>query len=91
MGGVDGDRGREALGEINPQGSGFTICHTQMLASGAFEVRGPNQYSTAYGTSQADRPKTLRLRMSRVQPTGPAFVPRRWGALACVYLGTPAS
>ena len=27
----------------------------------------------------------------RVAPTGPAFAPRRWGALACAYLGTPAS
>ena len=26
---------------------------------------------------------------ARVVPTGPAFAPRRWGALACVYLGRP--
>jgi len=27
---------------------------------------------------------------ARVVPVGPAFAPRRWGALACAYLGQPA-
>ena len=31
----------------------------------------------------------VRLDLSRVVPTGPVFAPKRWGALACCYLGVP--
>ena len=91
VGGVDGDRGRRLYGEINPTQNRFSICNTEQEGTGVFNIKGPNSYKSAFSDSEATRPKTLTFDSGFVTPTGPAFAPRRWGALACCYLGTPAS
>lgn len=81
VGDVQGDQGREATG--NMYASNINTTST----TGVFEVntgllRRADGTSNLYGT---------KIRLSRVMPVGSAFAPRRWGALACAYLGTPTS
>ena len=45
--------------------------------------------SSNVGSSQVGT--ILQVDTSRVVPTAPVNRPRGWGALACVYLGAPAS
>lgn len=87
VGGVDGDRGRLIAGEYVARSDTGVIGDDASFRSGAFcqssALKGYQPYGqngTAYG---------LRIDSSRVVPTGPANAPRRWGALACCYLGTP--
>lgn len=58
-------------------------------ADGVFEV----EYTTPVGTSQGSgqHVATLIYKASRVVPTGAVNLPRSWGALACAYLGVPAT
>lgn len=91
VGDADGDRGRRLYGEINPTQTRFSICNTEQEGTGVFKIKGPNSYKSAFSDSEATRPKSLTFDSEFVTPTGPAFAPRRWGALACAYLGTPAS
>ena len=88
VGDAQGDQGREATGAILMKygsvlagGSGNSVLS---ISDGAqnLSVAGSNTQLTSY---------FLKLKLSNAMPVGPAFAPRRWGALACCYLGTPAS
>ena len=85
------DEIRNISGEINPTGTRYTIVNIDMVATGAFEILGPNQYRTSFGDSNdVDRPRTLRIDASRVVPTGPENVPPHVWQPVCLYLGRPA-
>lgn len=86
VGGVDGDRGREAAGTLGPFVGGQ---NSATYGYGVFTRSGQNgSYGIAGGGAVC---ANLSFSLARVQPTGPAFAPRRWGALACCWLGIPAS
>ena len=80
VGAVDGDRGRLLYGILGLEYG--------VQPSGAF-------FNTTAGPANQVGSRSSYVRVgfdsSRVTPIGPAFAPRRWGALACAYLGTPAS
>lgn len=85
VGDADGDRGRLLYGE-------FTV------ASVASTSKGPTGVISAVKQSSSTRSGTAGslwgdhiIDSTYTTPVGPAFVPRRWGALACAYLGQPAS
>ena len=94
VGDADGDRGREITGSaLNRSSAG----NFDLRFGTAGEYTGA-MYLTAVATgrllssSETSYPGgTLSFASSRVGPIGPAFAPRRWGALACCYLGTPSS
>lgn len=88
MGDVDGDRMRDAVGSLaratNAPGS-FGV------ATGVFHGSVTDtQYFNDTGL-----PSTIYSRMdfalSKMVPVGDKTASRRWGSLACVYLGRPAS
>lgn len=85
VGGVDGDRGRNAAGAVGA--IDMSTAGTGYPPTGPFY--GSKQRTGWQGGSYVFRETDFSL--ARVQPTGPAFAPRRWGALACCWLGTPAS
>ena len=86
-----GDQGRRAYGEYgcrkSPSGGAFENADAG-YATGVFGVGADAVsayvYNAASGTS-----RRLILDTGRTMPVGAAFAPRRWGALACAYLGTP--
>ena len=81
VGGVGGDVARRVIGWLWPTGTGAYaggVCYPR---------RGV--YGAGYGSHASD--EGTGIDTARVVPTGPANAPRRWGALACVYLGQPAS
>ena len=82
MGGAQGDQGRNATGEIVAPRGAF------MSASGIFAVVGGTDVDWG-GGGGSQRYLRVNYSLSRAVPTGAAFAPRRWGALACCYLGTP--
>lgn len=85
VGDVQGDQGR------NANGSALVVTGTGASGSGAlYHPGGASEFLTGQGTNNA-RFSSLSIDLSRVMPVGPAFAPRRWGALACAYLGRPAS
>ena len=85
------DEMRNISGEINPTGNRYTILNTDMAATGAFAIIGPNAYRTSFGTSdESTRPKTLRMDASLVVPTGPQNVPQHVWQPVMLYLGRPA-
>lgn len=57
-------------------------------ASGAF---GPGRQVPYHYTNAESAGYAIVINANRVVPTGAANKPRAWGALACAYLGTPAS
>jgi len=81
VGGVDGDRGRNAKGMfITLSNSGPYGVFKYITGTHADIAGNPTDF--AHHTYEFD--------LSRVVPTGPVNAPRRWGALACAYLGQPA-
>ena len=86
-----GDQGRRAYGEYgcrkSPMGGAFENADAG-YTTGVFGVGSDAVtayvYNAASGTS-----RRLILDTGRTMPVGAAFAPRRWGALACAYLGTP--
>jgi len=79
VGGVDGDRVRKTTGLIgtlvgSPAGAFLSTSQT-------------NNRDYPAGTSICGN---VNMDTSRIVPTGNAAAPRRWGALACCYLGQPA-
>ena len=80
VGGVDGDRGRNATGTIGAWDSGTSPTGPFYSSGTRWVVVGANAERGAY-----------HMDLSRAVPTGPANAPRRWGALACAYLGTPVT
>nr|WP_296983548.1 hypothetical protein [uncultured Desulfovibrio sp.] len=82
VGGVQGDQGRNATGQYQtltsryPAGLVFrSVDATTAVVSGVPSDFAHHNYE---------------FNLGRAMPTGPAFAPRRWGALACAYLGQPA-
>ena len=90
VGGVQGDQGRELVGGM--------VCpsHTSNVVgayTGAATVLTAPSLGTLSGGVANNSHDMLAARFvaSRVAPVGSVFAPRRWGALACAYLGVPAS
>ena len=81
VGGSAGDVARRVMGWLWPTGTGA-------YAGGVCYPR-PGVYGAGYGSHASN--EGTGIDTARVVPTGPANAPRRWGALACVYLGTPAA
>lgn len=82
VGDTQGDQGRNATGYID----GYLHIAG---AGGVFRVS--NYAQGVLGYSAGSSYHGAEIALSRVQPVGPAFAPRRWGALACAYLGQPTS
>lgn len=61
---------------------------TAPAATGAFTFTQTSSMGMAGAVTNSG---TVTFDPSRVTPTGAANAPRRWGALACAYLGQPAS
>lgn len=85
VGGVQGDQGRNATGTVGALGN-----NNGDMCSGVFyrESYAANGWDTNHTGGTWTRSM---LNLSRVIPVGPANAPRRWGALACCWLGIPAS
>ena len=79
-----GDRGRNAIGAVGA--IDMSTAGTGYAPSGPFY--GTNTRTGWQGGAYVFRETNFDL--SRVMPVGPAFAPRRWGALACAYLGQPS-
>ena len=93
MGDAHGDQTRNIKGEwrgilgrgILMQGfSGEVFSGPYTAGSAVYD--GNIAYNSGSGSSKA-----LAFDSGRAVPTGSANAPRRWGALACAYLGIPAS
>ncbi len=92
VGGVRGDESRNVAGAIINTDADPLTSMSKCTATGALYYAGLKIYSSGGGPTSGDGAYTeLHFETSRAAPTGPAFAPRRWGALACCYLGTPAS
>lgn len=89
VGGTHGDGIRNIQGAA---GIGAYSQHSYPLAmdgsSGALQPSGFGQHSYA-ATSNTGMYGGLKIDASLVVPVTPVNRPRAWGALACVYLGTP--
>ncbi|MBS6831085.1 MAG: hypothetical protein KH208_14735 [Desulfovibrio sp.] len=89
VGGAQGDQGRKVYGAIDATGHSFAWSDRNI--TGAFALRerpgasGGNVFNAHSSNYFVD------FDSARIQPVGSANAPRRWGALACCYLGTPAS
>ena len=83
VGDVQGDHARPVVG-------GFRLVNAIISSyTGAFVGAGTGK--NIQHVDAATATTALLFDSSRVVPTGSAFDPRRWGALACAYLGAPAS
>ena len=84
-GDVDGDRGRRLYGYTLPLA-------TASSASGAGCIRTLT-HTERRGEGEVHNDALYRITIdnSLTMPIGPVFAPRRWGALACAYLGRPSS
>lgn len=96
MGARDGDVARNVtarvmFGSYNAPTSQGSIYINDPSGAFAKQTDVSGVINTAVGNQYNGTHEWLRFDASRVVPTGPAFAPRRWGALACVYLGKPAS
>ena len=85
VGGAHGDQGRNATGAVGA--IDMSTAGTGYAPTGPFY--GSKTRVGWQGGSYVFRETDFSL--ARVQPVGPAFAPRRWGALACCWLGIPAS
>ena len=86
VGGVQGDQARSVTGYFS-----LDSLFQFNLSGGAFKlVTGgtTGASATQYGRTMYSN---LEMSTARVGPTGPTNAPRRWGALACCWLGQPAS
>jgi len=88
VGEADGDRTRQVVGAAG--GGGLVNTDGSYNATGVFQWVQSGNVNTPT-TTTISKNLDLHIRLSRVVPTGSSFAPRRWGALACVYLGRPAS
>ncbi len=67
---------------------GLPTGNSPTTASGALTVESdPSVFNAGNGALMSGY--TVGISVERVTPTGSAFAPRRWGALACCYLGVP--
>lgn len=84
VGGVHGDVIRNAIGTLNGLGDSYAV----MTGTGAITVAVTSGKGNALASGSG---RSMTINLSRVVPTGPVNAPRRWGALACCYLGKQAS
>lgn len=86
MGGAAGDRGRELDGYVND-------LYTGVNGGGDGVFYYASNLTDYLGGSIPDHMRygQLFFTSSRVVPTGPVNTPRSWAALACCYLGHPAT
>ena len=89
MGGVHGDMIRKIDGTIG-LGASNSIW-IQQKTTKAFAILSTPNTGSSDMIDNLDRNYTASFDSSRVAPVGAANKPRAWGALACCYLGTPAS
>ena len=79
VGGVQGDRARPLAGKFAALGGGdYSGCCSY-----------DSRVSTHYVGQGATTMYREKIALLADWPTGPSFAPRRWGALACCYLGVP--
>lgn len=84
VGGVDGDRGHAVTGSF------VALGHVNSTPpSGAFTYIKAEGWTANTGSGLGLH--TFTLDTSRIHAVGSANAPRRWGALACAYLGTPVA
>ena len=89
VGAVDGDRMRRLWGGLGvATGAGGHLGIDSM--SGAFAPTSVRNVIRVLNT-EVYQGTEVGFFSDRQVPTGPAFAPRRWGALACAYLGQTAS
>ena len=83
VGGVHGDGTREITG---------SVLYTSYVYSGAGALTVSSIGGATAVTSDYTYPRNrLSFEASRVVPVANKVQPRAWGALACCYLGMPAS
>ena len=90
VGGVQGDRTRRVRAQWINGWAQYFIPTVGVGGAVYTQISEANQAQPAGGVSTPQPFLTL-FDNDRVAPTGPTNAPRRWGALACAYLGTPAS
>ena len=92
VGSVDCDRMRNFTGSFcsADEGDSGTEKSGSNNVSGAFAMQLGNGTYVSDASVYADRYR-IALIPSRVVPTGSVLAPRRWGALACAFLGQPVS
>ena len=78
---------RNITGDFAANGNLGTML-TGSYVSGAF---GTGRQVAYHYTNAESAGYAIVINVSRVVPTGAANNPRAWGALACAYLGQPAS
>lgn len=78
VGGAQGDRMRDMAGSFTAR--------TDTGAEGIFSASAPGMTMASGSVNYLG---LVHFTASRVVPTGAANAPRRWGALACCYLGAP--
>lgn len=92
MGGVHGDYSRPITGQFETVDSATGTAQNLTFArtSGCFGVKESGKTGVNANGGGTDG-NVLYMDTSLVVPTASAVKPRAWGALACVYLGQPAS
>ena len=97
VGGVQGDTGRKITGRIGDESEVTAYLHSfgKVTTPAVDGVYSYTHVSNADVDGGSDRGVNATIAVTfdsgRVVPVGPANAPRRWGALVCCYLGTPAS
>ena len=90
VGGVHGDAVRNAVGDVKFGGQNINVGAVQS-AGGVCSPSGERDVRYIDMLAGGGAWSAFAFALKNSVPTGPANAPRRWGALACVYLGTPAS
>lgn len=96
VGGAAGDvmRRMQAAWGMHAAENGVYAPYLQSAIAGAATPSGASKTAIGIrwdGYAYSEGCTAIAIDNNRVVPTGPANAPRRWGALACVYLGRPAS
>ena len=90
VGGARGDQERRFVGHVGTVNSGgagsWSNFGDGIIGAGTRVTNIFSQYNSALSGSYS----LPMIDNSRVVPTGAANAPRRWGALACCYIGQPA-
>lgn len=89
VGVAQGDTIRNAIGTAYFTAGGANGYLSSEGYSGVF-TRGAQGGGKSLAYAEASYPSGVSINLSRAVPTGAVNAPRRWGALACCYLGQPA-